>query len=99
MGRSVWFWKAKEGENDVAEEGHACQKAPLQHCSTNIISVKPALMNLDCPFPAAGGANVMYNVTPEHEAHLSIATQNDIQLPLAGDGGSCGLWCADDGSQ
>lgn len=88
MERSVRFWKAKEGKNDVAEEGHTCQKASLQHCSTNIINVKTALMNLDYPFLAPGAANVMNDMTPEHEAWLCNATQNDIQLPLAGDGGS-----------
>lgn len=97
MERSVWFWKAKEGKNDVAKEGHCqeghfdekpCQKAALQHCSANIINVKTALMNLDCPFLAAGAANVMYDMTPEHEARLSTATQSDIQPPLAGDGSS-----------
>lgn len=56
-------------------------------------------MNLDCAFLAAGAANVMYDMTPEHEAHLSNATQNDIQLPLAEDGRSSGLWREDDGSQ
>lgn len=91
MERNVWFWKAKGEENYVAEEGHAYQKSPLQHCSTNIINVKTALINLDCPFLAAGAANVMYDMTPEHEAHHSNATQNDIQLPLAGDGRSSGL--------
>lgn len=99
MERTVWFWKAKEGKNNVGEKGHACQKAPLQHCSTNIINVKTALMNFDCPFLAAGAANVMYDMTPEHEAGLSNATQNDIQLPLAEDGRSYGLWHEDDGSQ
>lgn len=56
-------------------------------------------MNFDCPFLATGAANVMYDMTPEHEAGLSNATQNDIQLPLAEDGRSYGLWHEDDGSQ
>lgn len=36
-----------------AEEGRACQKASLQHCSTNIINIKTTLTNLDCPVLAA----------------------------------------------
>lgn len=36
-----------------AEEGHACQKASLQHCSTNVINIKTTLTNLDCPVLAA----------------------------------------------